>query len=82
MAAFNLTQIIVSIVVAFGAGVVVGKLHQIAVSSWRTWRTVKATVPGLRSNAFSHAGNFVIKLGLAVLVVGAVALAAFARGQG
>lgn len=78
---FTQAQLVVSIIVSLMVGFSLGRLYQMAVSGWRTWRDTKATVPILRKNAFTRAGD-VLKFGaFTAIVVVVLVAAAFAQGM-
>lgn len=77
---FTQAQLIVSVVVTLMIGFSLGRLYQIAVHAWRTWREGKAAVPILRKNAFTRAGS-ALRFGAVTAIVVVVLIAgAFANG--
>jgi hypothetical protein len=78
---FTQAQLIVSIIVALMIGFTLGRLYQMAVSSYRAWREGKALVPKLRTNAIRRAGG-ALRFGAFTAVVVVVLIAgAFAQGM-
>lgn len=78
---FNEAQMYATIVIALAVGFVSGRLYQVARSAWEKWRTAKAELPGHRRTAFEKAGGFARAALVGVLVVAALAAAAYARGE-
>jgi hypothetical protein len=75
-------QFLLTIVLCSVFWFLAGMAYQFAKSKWKFWRETKAAVPIARKNAFASAGRAARALSVGVLVVGALAAAAYARGQG
>lgn len=81
METLNSTQLIASIIGTAIVTFLAGRAYQAAKSKWTTWRTTSRSVPGLRRGAFAAIGSTIRMIGIAILVVGALAAAAYARGE-
>lgn len=74
-------QFLLTIVLSSVFWFLAGRAYQFAKAKWTFWRESKAALPIARRNAFAAAGRAARALGVGVLVVGALAAAAYARGQ-
>jgi membrane protease YdiL (CAAX protease family) len=74
-------QLYATIAASAAAGFLAGLAFAAARGAWRSWRGTKAAVPGLRKSAFASAFAFVRVAAIGTLVIGMVAVAAYARGN-